>query len=360
MSAHHVGVVRKRVQHLLIAAVTIPALACSDGSTAPDPDSDGVPETGLITLDVSQEPVHLRLGDSAQVVHASDPSSSTDWDVALHEFSVRLNGGDSSAGDVSGHCICQNEGLSDEEVQALTAEDELEAFEAVAESSIPPSSAFEYDDLIPSITEWYSGSAGSGAAADSSQFWILRRGSSSPIYSKVRVVGLEDGTTASPGLLTIEYATQPSAGESMGSPTLQDLDLRTGPVYFSMSEGVVTEDDGWDLLFDGWRIQVNGGVSGTGDVSAVSAAGQSFEEIDAAFAASVPAFVFDSDRIGGVFDSHPWYRYNLTGTDHQVWPVYDIYLIRRGDQTYKVQFISYYDESGSSGQVTLRYARVGS
>jgi hypothetical protein len=58
-----------------------------------------------------------------------------------------------------------------------------------------------------------------------------------------------------------------------------------------------------------------------------------------------------------VFDAHPWYRYNLDG-GHQIWPTYDVFLIRRGDAVYKVQLTSYYGATGDSRQITFRYARL--
>jgi hypothetical protein len=65
---------------------------------------------------------------------------------------------------------------------------------------------------------------------------------------------------------------------------------------------------------------------------------------------------YRGDAFGGVFDEHRWYRYNLTGTDHQIWPTYDVYLIRRGTEVYKVQLVSYYDATGDSRHITFRYA----
>jgi hypothetical protein len=52
----------------------------------------------------------------------------------------------------------------------------------------------------------------------------------------------------------------------------------------------------------------------------------------------------------------PWYRYNITGTDNQIWPTYDVYLVRRGSDVYKVQLVGYYDAGGRSRQITVRYA----
>lgn len=339
-----------------IAIATTAVLAgCSEETTAPDL----VPGPGIFVANVKEGTVYLSLGDSAQEVSVSDPAASSEWDIALSGLQVRLNGGTHAASDVAGYCICENEGLSSAELQALTAEGELAAFNAFTTSSLPSPSSFEEDALVPAVSGWYTGEAGSGAAVNTAASWILRNGTSSPIFSKFRVTSIEGATAAGPDKVTIEYATHSASGEAFHTPATITLDVGAGPVYFSMADGVVTADDAWDLLFDGWVIRINGGVSGSGGLSAVPAEGYPFEAIDAAFAASVPNVAYDTDAFGGVFASHPWYRYNLTGTDHQVWPTYDIYLIRRGDEVYKIQFIGYYDAAGTSGTVTLRYARVG-
>ena len=64
------------------------------------------------------------------------------------------------------------------------------------------------------------------------------------------------------------------------------------------------------------------------------------------------------DSFGGVFVTSPWYRYNITGTDNQIWPNFNVYLIKDGDAVYKVQIISYYGPTGTSRQITLRTSRV--
>ena len=72
----------------------------------------------------------------------------------------------------------------------------------------------------------------------------------------------------------------------------------------------------------------------------------------------VPDAVFKTDAYGGVFDAHAWYRYNITGQDHQIWPTYDVYVVRRGAEVYKLQLISYYSPAGIDRNVTFRYAKL--
>lgn len=341
---------------IALVAAAVVAAACSDEVTAPD--LGEVP--GTIVVDINEGPAYLRLGDTVRVVDVSSPTTSAEWDIGVVGLQVRLNGGSGALGDVAGYCICENEGLSSSELRALTAAGELAAFEAVDASSIPPASSFIEDELVAAVSGWYDGDAGAGATVRESASWILRRGSgATALFSKFRVTAISGATAASPGSVTIEFAAQSSPGSPFGPISSATLDLSSGPVFFSTTVGdVVGESDDWDLRFEGWTIRVNGGVSGSGGVYAVSAEGLDFAQINETQVAGIPNVAYSTDSYGGVFAEHPWYRYNLTGTDHQVWPTYDIYLIRRGSEVFKIQFIGYYDEAGSSGKITIRHARV--
>ena len=71
------------------------------------------------------------------------------------------------------------------------------------------------------------------------------------------------------------------------------------------------------------------------------------------------AQVFAEDDFGGVFAEHPWYRYNLEG-NHQIWPTYQVYLIRKGADVYKVQLTGYYERNtGDARHISFRYAKLG-
>ena len=109
-----------------------------------------------------------------------------------------------------------------------------------------------------------------------------------------------------------------------------------------------------DIALDGWDIVINGGVSGSGSAGAVLAS-QTFAEMTDA--SDVSASHYRGDAFGGVFDEHRWYRYNLTGS-HDITPTFDVYLIRRGTEVYKVQLTSYYSVAGDSRHITVRYEPI--
>ncbi len=127
----------------------------------------------------------------------------------------------------------------------------------------------------------------------------------------------------------------------------------------------------WDLGFNATSVVANGGTSGPGgvvvycvcqnaaatseQVMAFTAAGQ-LAAFEAVTAAQIPsnAGVWNADA----FNTSRWYRYNLTGTDHQVWPTFDVYLLQRGADVYKVQLINYYGPGGEPRRITFRYAKL--
>nr|MCU0616345.1 hypothetical protein [Gemmatimonadaceae bacterium] len=73
---------------------------------------------------------------------------------------------------------------------------------------------------------------------------------------------------------------------------------------------------------------------------------------------ATPNPAFGQDALGGPFGARPWYRYNVTGTDLQIWPTFNVYLVKRGAQVWKVQLVGYYDTQGQSRRITVRSARL--
>ena len=117
----------------------------------------------------------------------------------------------------------------------------------------------------------------------------------------------------------------------------------------------MTSGNDWDVRLTGFTIRVNGGVSGTG-------AGRASPMPNGFTYANIqpntnPAPAFTADAYSGVFGAHPWSIYNLVG-NMQVTPTYDVYLLRRGNRTYKVQLTSYYNATRQSRRITFRYATL--
>ena len=346
---------RLDARRIAAAGIALAALvACSDSSTEPPPPP---PETSEITVDASAAPAYIRLGDPATAVSVSDPSTSTAWDLSLFATSVTVNGGAAGPGGVTAYCLCANAAVTASELQAMTPANQLAAFDAVTAASVPAASNFVADALNPAVSGWVAGTA-AAAAAVPGRSWIIRRGTGGVILGKFRVTAVSGATATSAGSITVEYAIQPSSGAAFGAAETRTIDLSGGPVHLSLSSGPVSASGAWDLRLSGYEIRTNGGVSGSGGVSAVLDTTTPFSEITASYASTAPAVAYRSDAYGGVFVTSPWYRYNITGTDNQIWPTFNVYLIRRGEEVFKVQLTGYYGATGTPRQITVRSVQV--
>ena len=341
------------VRSSILSAAAVLVAACSDSTTEPPPPA----ETSEVTVDASAVPAYVRLGDPATAVSVSNPSGSTEWDLSFFATGVTVNGGAAGPGGATAFCLCEHANATASELQAMTPASMLAEFDAVTAADIPAASSFESDALNPAINGWVTGAAASAAVVQDKS-WIIRRSTGGVILGKFRVTGISGATATSAGNVTVEYAIQPSADAPFGAVETRTLDLSAGPVYLDLATGPVPATSAWDLRFSGYDIQTNGGVSGTGGVSALIDESTAFKEITAQYASFAPAVAYRSDSFGGVFAASPWYQYNITGTDNQIWPNFNVYLIRRGDDVFKVQITSYYDLAGKARQITVRSVQL--
>jgi len=346
------SVYRARITTAAVAIACFSAAGCSESTTGPADD-----DAGLITINADQAWGYVSFsGDGASRVNVTDPSTSTAWDIAFNGTAVMLNGGAAGPGGVEGYCVCQNANATDAQVQGFTAENQRAAFDAVGVPQLPQAdSAWKTEALALAVTGWYryDFATHTVTAAPEQSFYI--RTSTGYAYARFHVTAIENATQSTPGRVTFEYAVQP-AGSAMGDVETYTIQVpASGRVTFDFETGSEAAAD-WDIAFEGYQIRVNGGVSGSGSAAAVSVT-DPFASLDDA--SGVPSTAYRADEFGGVFNAHRWYRYNLTGNDHQIWPTFDVYLIRKGDAVYKLQLISYYSAAGDPRHITLRYERVG-
>jgi hypothetical protein len=329
-----------------------PLLAgCVDG----DPVGPPQEEFRTLTVPAEQGWAYVVLGETASVVPVASPGTSASWDLAFFATGVMLNGGAAGPGGVEGYCLCQNASLTEAQVKALTAAGEVGAFRSVAAAQLPAGAeAWKSEALLPAVSGWFSYNPVShtvGAAAGRS--WVFRAADGT-VHGKLRVARIEGAGRTNAGRVTLEYALQPQRGAAMGEVRSLEVDVPADQkVYVSLTGGAVSTATEWDLMLEGFDIRLNGGSSGSGKAGAVLA-NQPFEAI--ATADDVPPAVFKADAFGGVFDAHRWYFYDMT--THQVWPTYNVYLVRKGADVYKVQIIGYYNTQGKDRHITIRYARV--
>lgn len=338
------AVVRSAV---VVASFALAACSTSDVTAPP------APSAGAFTVDATTRWVYVSLADSAVVTPSPSSGESSAWDIAFNATNVMLNGGQAGPGGVTGYCVCQNaaKNPSNAEWLAMTAESQKIHFDTL--SRTPAGAVFVSDQLTPAIGGFYSGT-GTGAVANPDSVYFVRYADSTG-FAKVRVTSLTSPTATTPGRVTIEYALAGNTDAAFGTVRTAQIDVSTGAKNFDLNSGQVsTNATDWELRFDGYTIRVNGGASGTGKSAAAKIT-------DATFATATPASTvanaYRSDVYAGVFNTARYYRYNLSG-DNRITPTFDVYLIRRGTRTWKLQILNYYNSTGSSRYITFRYAKL--
>ena len=340
----------------VVAAFALSLAACNSDAAL----ISSVSVTRSITVDASAAYAYVKLDTIAQLVSVVSPTTSAAWDIGFFATGVTLNGGAAGPGGVTGYCVCRNEGATTAQVQAFTAVNQLPTSDSVTATMAPAASAFQADLLDPAINGWYTGTPGAGATVTSGRSFILRKTvGATTILAKFQVTGVTAPTATTPGQVSFQFAIQPLAGAAFGATQIQTVTVVAGTLaYFDMGANAPGTATSWDIAFDGWAIRTNGGVSGSGTVKAVPDAVTAFATIDATYAASAPAAAYRGDTFSGVFAAHPWYRYNITGTDNQIWPLFNVYLVKRGSTLFKIQLTSYYSAAGAPRNITVRYAKI--
>lgn len=338
-------------------ALTLLAACDSSDTVGPDPINTATTE---VLVNASAGTAYVQLGDTVRVVTPASPVASTEWDLSLFATTVALNSGAGGPGDVEAYCLCGNEGVSNTEIQALTAANQLAAFQAVTAAQIPADAAFGRESLIPRITGWYTGTGASAAANPGRTFVLLRtRVLPIPLYGKFRVTNISGATTTSPGTVTIEYTMQATGAGPLPAARTATITVGSAPVHFDLIAGTtVSASATWDIRFDGFLIRANSGASGGEGILVAPPVDANFATLDLAALRATPNRDFGQDALGGPFGARPWYRYNVTGTDLQIWPTFNVYLVKKGTQVFKVQLTGYYDTQGQSRRITVRSARL--
>lgn len=128
-------------------------------------------------------------------------------------------------------------------------------------------------------------------------------------------------------------------------------------------QGLVDESLPWDLRFQRYRIELNGGVSGDGGVEAAVLDDVRFEDVTPRDVPpdADPAWTTDMEDTDGdgelntVFGD--WYDYDPT--THILTPKSRVTLVRTVEgMTVKVEIVDYYDDSGTSGYPRFRWAEL--
>lgn len=352
---------RPFVTALVLSVTALAAFGCESDETGPG-NPINVVGTAEINASSTTQFVYFNLGTGG-VVTVANPTTSSDWDLAIRRYEVRLNGGAVGPKDVSGFNLANNATATAQQVLAFTPENQAAAFGAVVETQIPATGSFVTETLTANPLGWLSFGA-QGPVANSQAAWKVRRTAGGG-FALARITGLTmsgaSQQTAVLSTVTVEYRYQP-AGGTLGAKQAVILDRSSGTGAVDLSTGTAVAPTGcaWDLRANAdFSIVVNTACNvGTAPLDAA----ESFDGITRADnALSYGAF------LAGLSGAVPFttalddprgpFLYNLAG-DNRLSPTYNIYLVKVGSEIYKLQLIGYYSATGASGYPTIRYARI--
>jgi len=346
-----------------LAALTVSATlaGCEGDTTGPDP----VLPSGTVTLDASSATAFVYLDlSSGQAVQVTSPSTSSAWDLAVRRYEVRLNGGVAGPKGLTGVNLANNENATTEQILAFTAENQKAAFDAVGPSNVPPAASFVSERVVANPLGWLTFGQ-QGPVANATASWKVRR-SSNGGHAVFRVIQVTVGGTSQQNAVlntaTVEWRAQAPNG-TLGAKQTVVVPVGTGSVALDFGTGAAgaATGCGWDIRFDPASFAIIPNVACGAGTFPLDAA-QTFDGITTA--ADAPEYgAFLAGRSGVVpfsaalADKKGPFLYNLAG-DNRLSPTFNIYLVRSGNDVYKIQLTNYYSATGASGHVTLRYAQI--
>ena len=277
------------------------------------------------------------------------------WDIAFNRTNVYLNANDADS-QVSVYDTGNNadfyeaEGSVDVEAfTSATPDSELQDYLDVSAEGIPADdNMFTNDVTVKILDDWYNYNFATHevtAAAD--KYFVVSNGG---VYSKFSVASLtQSGFGASDITLSISYdfadATEVliDAATECGDASNVYVDFASGSAVAAESahDIVLTcTDSGFD--FD---LNLVEGAVATQDFA---------NEITKDLA---PYYSYKSNEYQetafSAFNSYGPWVYAIT-SDPLMWSQYSVYIIKTADKFFKVQFTSYYNEEGDSGNYSFR------
>ncbi len=313
------------------------------------------------------------------------------WQIAYQKYiGFKTNGGESGTGQVEGcvaheykdlyerdsdgKLVLDNQGKPKpikSEFEALNKENTLANFAAVKKSSCTDMMKDTLKTQI--VTEsWLDYDRSQGApvfSAKAGNAYIIRS-SAGDGYARVKVKDVNVSLTAPPTTqitLSVEKwnADASAFDAAVDSPV---LDFSRNRVFYDFdTNAVVTASDGWDLSIKNdlegrdFPMQVNGGASGDGKgglgVLVLASADDVRDPTDTA-----QVYKYFGDTVEGVLSKPGDYgpfQYSVAG-QHKMWPTFTTYLIKDGENYYKMQVISNYGKDGTlpSGNLHIRHEAV--
>jgi hypothetical protein len=331
-------------------------------------------EVGIssVLLPAANETVYLNLETGALV------EESGDWHIAANRLAFKLNGGASGTGSVGGALA-----VAQEEFYEDSGEPNVSVFTNATENSEEEHLLGNFQDpdtwqqdafasAFGGSDTWSQYNRDTGLITEKADVGYLVRSGEGDSYARMRVVDFNFPTRAGNGIESFRFEFDVQAAEdSQFSSTPVAFEAPTDydgtDACFDFDAAAVVDcstSNAWDVLvgFSGrdWYLKSNSGVSGQGQGGASEP--MTWSELEQNASDPGVARLYSSDSTGGVFTENAWYAYNLT-EQHRIWPNFRTFLIKSdvedpGSTVWALQVVGYYDESGDSGQPTVRWLTV--
>lgn len=357
------GFSRARLQRAVaITAAAGLLAACSEDEALGTGPNGGTPEPAINEVVVSPA---LNASSADTLVYFSFKTGGLvprtgDWDLALRRFELRLNSpaiAGASSKNVTGYSFDNNATATDAQVMAFTPANQLTAFDNIRAAQIPAATEFFSDELAEDPQGYLL--FGGVPRANTALYWKAKLANGS--FALFRVASINFTQSFQVASLVIESRLQ--TGTTLGA--VRTLTVTPNSQITSISlvtNSVVTPDAcNWDLRFNpatsALSLETNTACNvGTypGPTSPTFAASTSASD-----AAQYAPYL--SQLVGPIpnstEDDRAPFRYNLAG-NQRLHPTFNTYLVKSGTRVYKVQVIDYYNQTGTAGFPTLRYARI--
>lgn len=354
---------RFAIGRLALPIAMLAAVACSESEADPTGPDGQTPEPAINQI-VTYGPLNASSNDT--LVYFSFATGglvakTADWDMAFRRYELRLNSpaiSGATSKNVLGYSLDNNKAATDAQVLAFTSATTLATFDAVRDAAIVADSLFQTDRLTEN-KQGYLNLSGV-PSANSSAYWKLRLANGS--FALLRATAIVFTPQFAVQSLTLEVRVQ--NGATLGAP--QTITLTPAGQIVSVnvaSASVVATPTGcnWDLQFNPASNQLAITLNTACNAGSYpSPASPTFA--NATSASDAPQYAAYLAQLVGpipnsVTDKSAPFRYNLTGND-RLHPSFNTYLVKSGAKIYKVQVVDYYNNTGTAGFPTIRYARI--
>lgn len=384
---------RRNLKYILTAAcLSLLFAGCSDSSDERDDDTppNGETPSNTVQIDASAggvgasptDPLNKYTYfdlDTGRVVELTDAEAALDtvWDIAFKRTKTKINGGASGPGSVTAALADEQDDFYDSAgdpdnnvFMNATAESEEAAFDDFTDASTLNFVADEdkprIDGSLQGDETWALYDPVTHSISAQPDAWNIVKSADGKAFAKLHVINITQASRD----ITLEMFIQ-QEGEVVFDTTATEWTASIGQgggsrCFDFESESEVdctTESAGWDVMVEvstsgyEWNMWTNGGIRGSGQEGGSYGTIQStdFNYTGVGDGQGLfPERYLEADAPTGVFIENSWYAYNLAG-NHKLWPNYRVFAVGTGSAIYKLQFLSYYDETGESGNLTIRF-----